>query len=80
MYTALGMLGYKSYHCAQIRFDPAGTYALWNEGLRAKYRGQGKRYGKAEFDKLLGQYEVCLCTNGKLPVRLLTDALCTGCH
>ena len=58
LYTALNMLGYKSYHCAEIRLTAPGTYDLWNEALRAKYHGKGKRYGKAEFDKLLGDYSV----------------------
>jgi hypothetical protein len=33
---------------------------MWNDGLRAKYYGQGKPYGKKEFDKLLGNFGVRL--------------------
>jgi len=37
-------------HCAE----------MWNDGLRAKYFGQGKPYGKKEFDILLGNFGVSL--------------------
>lgn len=60
MYTALSMLGFKSYHCAEIRLTPPGTYDLWIEAMRAKFHGEGARYGKAEFEKLLGEYNVRL--------------------
>ncbi|KAK0513940.1 hypothetical protein JMJ35_003662 [Cladonia borealis] len=56
MYTALQILGLKSMHMAELRFTPPGTHALWLKGLEAKYHGKGKKYGKAELDKLLGEY------------------------
>ena len=30
----------------------------WNEALQAKFQGKGKPYGKEEFDKLMGKYNV----------------------
>ena len=59
MFTALKILGYKSYHSASIRLRPPGTYSWWNEAIKAKYHGEGEKYGKVEFDKLLGEYNVC---------------------
>ena len=59
MFTALNMLGYKSYHCAELRLGPPGTYDWWNEALKAKFHSKGEKYGKVEFDKLLGDYSVC---------------------
>ena len=34
------------------------TFNYWHEALKAKYDGQGRPYGRAEFDKLLGDYSV----------------------
>ncbi|KAL8947344.1 MAG: hypothetical protein Q9222_006363 [Ikaeria aurantiellina] len=66
MYTALGILGYKSYHMAELKDTPPGTHALWVEALKAKYHDHAHgpstdnpshaRYGKPEFDKLLDEY------------------------
>ena len=59
MYTAFQILGLKSMHMAELRFTPPGTHALWLEGLKAKYHDKGKKYGRVELDKLLGEYSVC---------------------
>ena len=34
------------------------AFHYWLEALKAKYRGEGKPYGRLEFDKLLGRYSV----------------------
>lgn len=52
------MLGYKSYHAAELHKTPPGTHSLWLEALHAKYSEEGKRYRKQEFDKLIGEYDV----------------------
>jgi len=55
--TALEKLGIHSCHMKEVA--PLTHCAeMWNEGLRAKYYGQGKPYGKKEFDKLLGNFGV----------------------
>lgn len=64
MYTALGKLGYKSYHMVEAGKNRHANY--WLEALTAKVYGTGKGYGKAEFDKLLKEYSVrvplrCVC-------------------
>ncbi|KAI4136530.1 MAG: hypothetical protein LQ341_005566 [Variospora aurantia] len=66
MFTALGILGYKPYHMAELKDTAPGTHALWVEALKAKYHDQThgpatnnplhKPYARAEFDKLLGGY------------------------
>lgn len=62
LYTALGKLGYKSYHMVEA-FVPEnrGTHLpCWHEAIRAKLLGTGKEYGREEFDKVLGNYSVRL--------------------
>jgi hypothetical protein len=57
--TALEILGIHSCHMKEVA--PLTHCAeMWNDGLRAKYYGQGKPYGKKEFDKLLGNFGVGL--------------------
>jgi hypothetical protein len=57
--TALEILGIHSCHMKEVA--PLTHCAeMWNDGLRAKYYGQGKPYGKKEFDKLLGNFGVRL--------------------
>ncbi|CZR59388.1 uncharacterized protein PAC_09280 [Phialocephala subalpina] len=59
LYTALGKLGYKSYHFMEI-FSPEGisfkAIWCWKEALRAKLYSEGKPFGKEEFDRVLGSY------------------------
>lgn len=55
MREAYEILGYPNpYHYASI-FANVQDADLWIEALRAKYKGVGKPYGRAEFDQLLGQ-------------------------
>jgi hypothetical protein len=35
-----------------------GHLTFWLEALRAKFDGQGKPFGRGEFDKFLGEYDV----------------------
>jgi hypothetical protein len=35
-----------------------GDLTFWNEALQAKLHGQGKPFGREEFDKFLGDYNV----------------------
>lgn len=60
MYTALQKLGFKSYHMGETFYNKEGSHPLWLEALEAKYQGKGRPYGKAEFEKLLGKYDVRL--------------------
>lgn len=61
MWMALQKLGYKTYHFKEVG-DLQNVRDkhiwCWREALIAKNFGSGKPYGKAEFDKLLGRYQV----------------------
>lgn len=62
MRAALDILGYRTYHYTEAsQAEAAGRndLTLWIEGLNAKIYGNGKPFGKTEFDKLLGDYSVC---------------------
>ena len=58
--TALKILGYTPYHGSEL-FRPQNAKdhhnRCWAEGLIGRRKG-GVRYGVAEFDKLLGSYDV----------------------
>lgn len=59
LYTALNILGYKSYHYIEVRSVGNEKHTpCWLEAMTAKVHGQGKLYERAEFDKLLGNYGV----------------------
>lgn len=52
-------MGYRGvYHGYSTVFDSPRDCEMWLEGLRAKFDGVGKPFGRAEFDKLLGHTEV----------------------
>ncbi len=38
--------------------DPATYLTLWTEAMRAKYLGEGQRWGRRELDVVLGQFDV----------------------
>lgn len=57
LFTALQRLGYKPYHMAVAMGSPKTNLGLWCEALRAKFHGKGPKWGRAEFDKLLGDYD-----------------------
>ncbi len=54
---ALNKFGYKTFHMHECLARPNHFFPLWTEAIRAKYNGEGSPYGKAEFDKLLGEYD-----------------------
>lgn len=63
MHEALTKLGHKTYHFKEIGQtdipnEPAHIDA-WREAFLAKMYGNGKPYGKEEFDRLLRRYSVC---------------------
>lgn len=59
MKSALEQLGYTPYHMSEcIRHWKDHHLHYWDEALRAKYRAQGKPYGRPEFDKIFKGYDV----------------------
>ena len=61
MYTALGKLGYKSYHFLEVSMHnvPERHLECWHEALTNKLEG-GKPIESIQLDKLLGKYSVIL--------------------
>ena len=57
--AALNELGYHPYHMAEALKDASMDFPLWEEALKAKFLGQGKLWGKEEFDKMLGRFDGC---------------------
>jgi hypothetical protein len=57
IYQALNVLGYRTYHFYETCMVGITHMDVLTEAMRAKYLGIGKPYGKAEFDKWLGNYE-----------------------
>jgi len=43
---------------AEAMKDPPRILPIWEEALKAKFMGIGKPFGRVEFDKLLGDYDV----------------------
>lgn len=58
LFTALTMLGYKPYHMAVAVQNASVELPCWADGLEAKRLGKGEPWGKEEFDKILGRYDV----------------------
>lgn len=56
--VALKKLGYHPYHMAEAMNTAPMDFPLWEEALRAKFYGEGKIWGREEFDKMLGNYDV----------------------
>jgi len=55
MRRALIQLGYiETYHGFNPAFESPRDCEMWLDAFRAKYDRQGKPFGRAEFDKLLG--------------------------
>ncbi len=58
MCTALQMLGYnKCYHMLETLYNPPDT-RMWQEAIDAQFYGQGKRFGREQWDQLLGDCQV----------------------
>lgn len=56
--AALRELGYHPYHMVEAVNSASMDFPLWEEALRAKFYGEGKPWGREEFDKMLGQFDV----------------------
>lgn len=54
---ALQKLGFNAYHMVEAVKSPQTSFGCWSEAIKAKYYGEGKKFGRAEFDKLLGDYD-----------------------
>ncbi|EXL39543.1 hypothetical protein FOCG_17855 [Fusarium oxysporum f. sp. radicis-lycopersici 26381] len=57
LYKALTLLGYRTYHGAEVMARGVSHLEIFTEALNAKYFGVGKPYGRAEFDKWLADYD-----------------------
>ncbi|KAF5537856.1 hypothetical protein FMEXI_9678 [Fusarium mexicanum] len=57
LFMALKQLGYTPYHMSRSLISPKTNLDLWREALDAKFEGKGKRWGREEFDKILGPYD-----------------------
>ncbi|KAK3045956.1 hypothetical protein LTR09_012520 [Extremus antarcticus] len=60
LFMALQLLGFNPYHMAVALGSPKSNLKLWSEGLNANFNYQGKKWGREEFDKLLGNYDAVL--------------------
>lgn len=54
------MLGYTPYHMSELVKIGKTHMNCMIEALEAKYHGKGKKYGRKEFDKWFGNYNVRL--------------------
>jgi hypothetical protein len=58
---ALTQLGYRPYHMAAAYPNAHEEFPCWTEALQLKFGlKKGTPWGRAEFDKLTGGYDVCL--------------------
>ncbi|KAF5485412.1 Non-reducing polyketide synthase PKS12 [Colletotrichum siamense] len=64
--SALEELGYKVFSFQAMWPNWKETIPLWTEAIEAKYYGRCKPYGREEFDKLLGDYDVVKCPHALL--------------
>ncbi|GAB7355663.1 hypothetical protein MBLNU459_g6374t1 [Dothideomycetes sp. NU459] len=73
MYAALQQLGFRPWHVAEAMHNPARSFSLANEAVNASYfPKEGERpYGRAEFDRWIGEYDATL----DIPMNLLTPEL-----
>ncbi|KAL0944875.1 uncharacterized protein CTRU02_202762 [Colletotrichum truncatum] len=64
--AALEQLGFNVFSFQAMWSNWQETIPLWTEAIEAKYHGRCKPYGRAEFDKLLGDYDVVKCPHALL--------------
>ena len=57
LYWSLNMLGYRTYHMVEVLGRAERDLPLLIEAFDQKYSG-GKPYGREEFDKWYGDYDV----------------------
>ncbi|KAI9036207.1 sulfotransferase family protein [Aspergillus affinis] len=62
MRIALNKLGYTPYHGSESFKNPPRDFNLWIEAMRCNFLDADKtsRYGREEFDRLMGSYDACL--------------------
>ncbi|KAL8819777.1 MAG: hypothetical protein Q9191_007659 [Dirinaria sp. TL-2023a] len=56
---ALETLGYRAYHLAEVSQNPT-HFPCWKQAQEAKFLGEGKVWGKEEFDQMLGRHDAVL--------------------
>ncbi|KAK1543282.1 hypothetical protein CPAR01_03915 [Colletotrichum paranaense] len=64
--SALEQLGFKVFSFQAMWPTWQESILLWTEAIEAKYHNRCKPYGRAEFDKLLGDYDVVKCPHALL--------------
>ncbi|KAJ0295817.1 hypothetical protein COL5a_009108 [Colletotrichum fioriniae] len=64
--SALEQLGFRVFSFQAMWPTWQESIPLWTEAIEAKYHGRCKPYGRAEFDKLLGDYDVVKCPHALL--------------
>lgn len=83
MRAGLRTLGYHDvYHMAAPMAENPRDAEMWVPAYRAKYQGQGKLYGREEFDKLLGHCMVGHSARGPsqcMKMRLTCRRPCPTC-
>ena len=70
MKAAYEELGLPTYH-GFVFMDRQDTQIQWRKAVEAKFYGQGKPFGRAEFDRMLGEWAVL----SDLPVIGFSDEL-----
>ncbi|KAI9924267.1 hypothetical protein MW887_007217 [Aspergillus wentii] len=62
MQIALRQLGLNPYHGSECFNNPPRDFNLWIEAMQCNFFNDGtkKRYGREEFDRLMGSYDACL--------------------
>ena len=60
LFTALKRLHFNPYHMAVAAGSPKSNLNVWCEGLNANFNDKGKKWGREEFDKILGNYDAVL--------------------
>ncbi|KAJ6502765.1 P-loop containing nucleoside triphosphate hydrolase protein [Mycena vitilis] len=74
MRAALSILGYgDTHHIGRVMANPAEIDA-WNAAIDAKFHGKGEPYGRAEWDRLLGEYKAVADVPGILFAKELVQA------
>lgn len=61
MRIALSKLGYAPYHGCECFKNPPRDFNLWIEAMECNFFSPDKsrRYGREEFDRLMGSYDAC---------------------
>ncbi|KAJ5182528.1 hypothetical protein N7492_000144 [Penicillium capsulatum] len=60
LYLALQELGYTPWHMCEPIDDPRRMYNQWMEAMDCGFRGNGRAYDRADFDRLRGKYDALL--------------------